>query len=199
MATIISSCSFCSKAATTTCTGCVSIRYCSRNCQDQDAALHLLICKPFANFDLTTRPDTDHYLGILFPVSIPGPGLIKVDPQFVWIKDTDTAKVAELIGGEPNSPSRRTRQRIENEENYSVEAVVVWNQGNFKSRQNRRNPIVNKIVSQNYWRGAVLIMIGPFVEVKEPTQFRDFEVGDMKYVRMALEDFHREGSPNDVA
>ncbi|KAE9962172.1 hypothetical protein BLS_000712 [Venturia inaequalis] len=195
--TTTSPCSLCSKATTTTCTDCASIRYCTRTCQNQDAALHQLVCKPFANFDQSTRPDEDHYLGVLFPMPIPGPGFVKVAPKPVWIKETDTAKVGELIGSDPNRPFRRKRQRIENEDSNEVEVVILWLQGDFKSGKTLKNPIMNKIVPQGYWRGAVLVMIGPFVEVKEPTRFRDFGVGDMKYVRKALEDFDRDGPPRD--
>lgn len=196
--TTISPCSICFESTTKTCTGCASIRYCSRACQDQDAALHQLVCKPFANFDRSTRPDAGHHLGILFPMPIPGPGFVKVDPKFVWIKETDTARVDQLIGGDPNGPSRRTRQRIENEEDQLVEVVIIWNQGNFTSGRHTKNPIMNKIVPQKYWRGTVLVMLGPHVKVKEPTQLRDFKVGDMKYIRKALEDFDSRGPPRDL-
>ncbi|QDS73221.1 hypothetical protein FKW77_003287 [Venturia effusa] len=188
-------CSICFKPTTRACTSCESIHYCGQTCEDRDAALHRLVCKPFATFDISSRPDPDHHLGLLFPAHVPGPGFVRIDPKFIWVKETDSAKVSQLLGGDITGPYLRVRQRIEKEEDKAVEMVVIWNQGNFTSGRHSKNPLMNKIFPQSYWRGAVLVMMGPYVEKGKATQLRDFKVGDMKYIRRALVDFHEKGLP----
>lgn len=73
--------------------------------------------------------------------------------------------------------------------------VIIWNHGNFAKQKYRLNPLVHKIFSQDYWRGTVLVMFGPLVAANTPTKLRDFKVGDMKHIRKALQDFHKQGLP----
>lgn len=85
--TTTSPCSICLEATTRTCTDCASIHYGSSIFQKKDTALHQLVCKPFANFDKSTRPDADHNVVTLFPKPIAGPGFFKVEPKFVCLND----------------------------------------------------------------------------------------------------------------
>lgn len=69
-------CAICNGSASKRCASCVSISYCSPECQKTDWSLHKMICKKLTA--LTPRPSPAHKLGILFPVN-------SKDLQPVWI------------------------------------------------------------------------------------------------------------------
>lgn len=76
-------CSICMKKHTSRCRDC-GARYCSENCQKQDWKRHKMVCKAFNNWDYSTRPSDDHFLGLVFPTD-------RKKPELLWCRLTDNA------------------------------------------------------------------------------------------------------------
>jgi hypothetical protein len=74
-------CLICEKPNSKLCGVCKSSAYCSQECQKKDWKIHKLLCKDFANFDMSARPSPDHFLGFHFPVD-------DEKPRCVWMKAT---------------------------------------------------------------------------------------------------------------
>ncbi|KAJ4374740.1 hypothetical protein N0V83_001816 [Neocucurbitaria cava] len=71
-------CAMCNHHSTKMCSGCKSIRYCSKACQRTDWAIHKLVCKDYQEF-LPTRPSPDHHSVISFPIN-------EGQPRFAWVR-----------------------------------------------------------------------------------------------------------------
>ncbi|KAF9700897.1 hypothetical protein EKO04_000902 [Ascochyta lentis] len=71
-------CAMCDKPSTQLCSGCKSIKYCSKSCQKLDWPIHKLICKTYKKF-LTSRPDQEHHSMIYFAVN-------ETQPRFIWAR-----------------------------------------------------------------------------------------------------------------
>lgn len=82
-------CAMCNHEGTR-CTGCLEIRYCSRECQRSDWPCHKLVCKTFAQFSDRHRPTPHHKRAVLFPQD-------DDRPHFVWIDASPCTTNAETL------------------------------------------------------------------------------------------------------
>ncbi|KAJ2902834.1 uncharacterized protein MKZ38_000028 [Zalerion maritima] len=74
-----SNCVLCLKAGNVkACTGCRSVKYCSRTCQKTDWPVHKLLCCSFKAFATDKKPSPSHVRAILFPRD-------SRTPCFVWV------------------------------------------------------------------------------------------------------------------
>ena len=72
-------CAMCSHEGTR-CTGCLEVRYCSRECQRSDWPIHKLVCKAFGDFSDVHRPSARHKRARRIPDD-------EDLPHFVWVYD----------------------------------------------------------------------------------------------------------------
>ncbi|KAK0642607.1 SET domain and MYND-type zinc finger protein 6 [Lasiodiplodia hormozganensis] len=78
MATADPLCSSCNKTATTKCPRCNCSWYCSKACKKVDSPIHKILCREYREFDLSSRPTTDHHLAIFFAPE-------KRKPELIWV------------------------------------------------------------------------------------------------------------------
>jgi hypothetical protein len=73
-------CQLCDKPASDQrCGNCRVARYCSRECQTKDHALHKYICEDMTKFSEARRPSGRHFRAVLFP-------LYGEKPELVWVQ-----------------------------------------------------------------------------------------------------------------
>lgn len=72
-------CCACTANAPYQCGRCRSVRYCSKECQLRIRPIHNLLCKDFSNFDMQSRPTSQHFRAIFFSENLEW-------PQVVWIR-----------------------------------------------------------------------------------------------------------------
>lgn len=75
-------CAICSGSASKLCSSCLSISYCSPECQKTDWPLHKILCKNLPA--MNPRPSPSHKLGVLFPVDSKYPL-----PVWIYCKPVD--------------------------------------------------------------------------------------------------------------
>ena len=71
-------CTICDKASAKFCNRCKSARYCSKKCQRSDWPIHRLLCGPFSDLTLDSRPSGEHLRAIVLPVD-------EDMPKFIWL------------------------------------------------------------------------------------------------------------------
>ncbi|EAT89587.1 MYND-type zinc finger protein samB [Parastagonospora nodorum] len=76
-------CAMCNNMGVHACSGCHSIRYCSKLCQKTDWSLHKLLCKSFKNFSNDQRPQPHGKYIYRRAIHFPEHG---DTPQFVWMR-----------------------------------------------------------------------------------------------------------------
>lgn len=81
----------CNKAGVKTCSRCHGIRYCSTDCQQDDWAVHKLVCKQFTKFGDDQRRSPTQVRAIFFPDTAKR-------PRFTWLGGPPS-------GAEINSPA----------------------------------------------------------------------------------------------
>ncbi|KAK7613500.1 hypothetical protein JOL62DRAFT_380207 [Phyllosticta paracitricarpa] len=72
------SCAICGKEKTQECARCHGVRYCSKECQKADWALHKLLCRLFSDFNSSPRPGPQHIRAILFNPN-------EQKPKLIWL------------------------------------------------------------------------------------------------------------------
>ncbi|KAI0869908.1 hypothetical protein GGS24DRAFT_135099 [Hypoxylon argillaceum] len=72
-------CTYCEDKGQYTCNGCISARYCSRECQSRDWSVHRVLCGSSSEFTKTPRPSPNHVAAILFPAEL-------ATPRFIWLE-----------------------------------------------------------------------------------------------------------------
>ncbi|KAI1325462.1 hypothetical protein F5Y16DRAFT_401464 [Xylariaceae sp. FL0255] len=93
-------CLMCEKTPGLECDGCDNVYYCCVECQHADYPIHRVICKAFGNFDTTTRPSKDHYLGVLFSESKCAPTLVWIDCPYEPLVEEHIIQYEDYLGGE---------------------------------------------------------------------------------------------------
>ena len=93
-------CILCDKPDADFCEGCKSTRYCSKECQQTDWPTHKLLCADFSSFDPSSRPSTEHFRAILFPVD-------EEKPKFIWL-DCNLFTDENIDSGRYHIPEIRT-------------------------------------------------------------------------------------------
>jgi hypothetical protein len=83
-------CIICSTLTTNRCSGCKSVRYCSKACEETDHPLHKLLCKKFVTFLATPPPNPipsneDSWIEAAYKLALFFPKDAKF-PQLIWLK-----------------------------------------------------------------------------------------------------------------
>ncbi len=101
------SCLVCNVRFAGLCGRCRSVRYCSEECLAADRKTHKVLCRPFASFDLSTRPSEDHYLAIFFPVDGERPELVWLEAISFGEGSKPLVNIEPFIGDRILEPSYR--------------------------------------------------------------------------------------------
>ncbi|KAK8210657.1 hypothetical protein IWZ01DRAFT_287130 [Phyllosticta capitalensis] len=180
------SCAMCGKEEARHCTRCKSIAYCSTACQKADWVTHKLLCRPFSEFDVLTRPSPQHYRAIFFPEEEQKPKLIWL--YCVTVDDEDEGhsqygQTAPYLGRGGagidvayNCRLRRKlsrRSRLDHKDNFLADGSKI-NQSIWTTLKPDMTP---------YWCGPVVA----YGTLKNNTKTRDLSLADFRNI---VDHFH---------
>lgn len=165
--------------------GCWHVLYCSQDCREKDR-LHKLVCKTFAEYDLSQKPE-GNTTAIISPAmdhslaSTPKTTLFSVKTSEETEKDgptIDERAILEVLGFK-SAKQIKGQVKIEGGSDNSSYLFVLF----YVDLNATSTPSLNEITlgfsSQNRWLGPMLVMIGK----PNPTRFQDVTAHNMCLIR----------------
>ncbi len=156
-------CTVCDKSGTSLCKRCKSVRYCSKACQEAGWPIHKLLCAAFSGFDTSSRPTSEHFRAIFFPVNDEKPKPVWLHCK--WHDDEEDGKFqlaeCESFLGHDGSPKHAPIQHNPVLKRVLSNTIYVCHRDTFLIDGSKTNNSVASIIATkpgqyHDWRGPII-------------------------------------------
>lgn len=182
-------CALCETSSTRVCARCKSSHYCSKECQVDDWPVHKLLCASFSAFDVSARPSTTHFRGIIFPQDQPKPQLAWL--HCPWREDEDDGvrwqhADLEAFLGPDSGPAINMLWTDAILQRRLPDPIDLCYRDAFLIDGSTKNKSVAKATASfaglsHDWRGPI-VAVGKKGEGIDPLHCRDLDMADFRYI-----------------